>query len=226
MDQINRIHRLCGKPSKELIARFQKNPNPSIPLEFSANANRDLKELLPHVSEPTMDLLKGLLAYDATRRLTAKEALDHPALDLFKAYDEMWHKHGCIGSFSAFCLTYPPPPLPPQGPPMAEAVEAHHRLFQDKSEKAFQIPPELMQPQPLPEPSTMNVNVHQARREAAKRVRDYQQSIKPKKAADAPGQKSGLRFEAPTILKRVIRVNAKSQIVQPTLRRVPIPTFA
>jgi renal tumor antigen len=52
MDQINRIHRLCGKPSKELIAKFQKNPNPCIPLEFSVNANQDLKELLPHVSLP------------------------------------------------------------------------------------------------------------------------------------------------------------------------------
>ena len=77
IDQLFQVFRLLGTPNPETnwpgVALL-----PDYSSEFPRWRARNLSQVLPHLNESGLDLIKGLLTYVPSRRLTAKEALDHP----------------------------------------------------------------------------------------------------------------------------------------------------
>ncbi|KAK8891163.1 hypothetical protein M9Y10_028369 [Tritrichomonas musculus] len=103
LDQINRIHQIVGSPSREVLSQFRKNPNTQISFSFPCRPPQDLTRILPPtISKNTIDLLKKLLIYDPTERITASEALAHPAFGIYVALDKRWHDTGEIVPYSVF----------------------------------------------------------------------------------------------------------------------------
>lgn len=102
LDQISRIHQVVGSPSREVLSQFKRNPNTQISFSFPSKQPQDLNRLLPNVSKSTVDLLKKLLIYDPRDRITADEALMHPAFDIYVVLDKKWRETGEIVPYSVF----------------------------------------------------------------------------------------------------------------------------
>jgi renal tumor antigen len=77
MDQINKINQVLGSPSRELLARFQKNYS-FTKLSFKELPGSGIEKLLPKESPECVDLLKRMLCYDPDKRISTQEALQHP----------------------------------------------------------------------------------------------------------------------------------------------------
>lgn len=77
LDQINRIHKIIGTPSKSVMDKIRK-VGAHIKVDFPKQEGTGIRKLLPGVSEEGIDLIERLLAYDPDERLTAREALRHP----------------------------------------------------------------------------------------------------------------------------------------------------
>ena len=103
LDQINRIHQIVGSPSRETLSQFKKNPNNQISFSFPSRQPQDFSKMLPpYITKDTVDLLKKLLTYDPHERITAAEALSHPAFGIYVALDKKWHETGEIVPYSVF----------------------------------------------------------------------------------------------------------------------------
>ncbi|OHT13820.1 protein kinase [Tritrichomonas foetus] len=102
LDQIARIHQIVGSPPREMLSQFRKNPNTQISLSFPARQPQDFSKLLPNVSSKTIDLICRLLTYDFRTRITADEALEHPAFEQLAAIDRKWQSSGEIVPFPVF----------------------------------------------------------------------------------------------------------------------------
>ncbi|OHS94154.1 putative long flagella protein lf4 [Tritrichomonas foetus] len=90
IDQIARIHRLLGSPSREVLAQFRKNPNTQISFAFPAQRSADMRSLLPKASSETIDLLAHLLIYDPSHRISAEDALKMPCFAKIRQFEELW----------------------------------------------------------------------------------------------------------------------------------------
>ncbi|OHT12733.1 CMGC family protein kinase [Tritrichomonas foetus] len=102
IDQINKIHNIVGTPDRELLSFFRNNPNPQITFTFPRREAQDFKTLIPTISTDTADLLKKLLIYDPNNRLSAKEALLHPAFELIHYLHDQWISSGASDRFSIY----------------------------------------------------------------------------------------------------------------------------
>ena len=78
MDQITRIHKVLGTPSQELLAKFKARGASHISFDFPMFKGVGFPQLIPHASADAVDLLVKLLKYDASERITAREAMRHP----------------------------------------------------------------------------------------------------------------------------------------------------
>lgn len=77
LDQINRIHKVLGTPSKELLMKFKQKGAAHVNFDFPEQQGVGLPRLIPHVSADCLDLITRQLAYDAEERITARETLQH-----------------------------------------------------------------------------------------------------------------------------------------------------
>lgn len=77
MDQISKINKVLGTPSKELIARFQKNYSYT-KLNFKESQGTGIEYKLKKESPDCIDLLKKMLTYDPEKRINSAQALAHP----------------------------------------------------------------------------------------------------------------------------------------------------
>ena len=77
-DQITRIHKVLGTPSGELLQKLKAKGAAHISFDFAAYKGVGLQQLIPHASADAIDLLVKLLKYDASERITAREAMRHP----------------------------------------------------------------------------------------------------------------------------------------------------
>ena len=103
LDQINRIHQIVGSPSREVLSQFRKNPNNQISFTFPNRQPQDISKMLPpYITKNTVDLLTKLLIYDPHERISASEALSHPAFGIYVALDKKWHDTGEIVPYSVF----------------------------------------------------------------------------------------------------------------------------
>jgi len=75
-DQIDRIHKIMGTPSTELLAKF-KISETHTDVKFPQYTGNGVVQLLPRVSPPMSDLVACLLRYDPSKRLSARQALRH-----------------------------------------------------------------------------------------------------------------------------------------------------
>ena len=81
MIQLDKIHEVLGTP--ENIHELQKNEAVSDykDASFTRHSGIGLSKLLPDAEDDCLDLLKQSLAYDASKRITAKAALSHPCFN-------------------------------------------------------------------------------------------------------------------------------------------------
>lgn len=78
VDQINRIHKVLGTPSPESLAKFKSKGASHISFDFQPQKGVGVPGLVPHASADAIDLMVKLLKYDASERITAREAMRHP----------------------------------------------------------------------------------------------------------------------------------------------------
>lgn len=78
VDQIARIHKVLGTPSAESLAKFKSRGASHISFDFPPQKGVGIPQLIPHASADCIDLVVKLLKYDASDRITAREAMRHP----------------------------------------------------------------------------------------------------------------------------------------------------
>lgn len=78
VDQINRIHKVLGTPSAEILNKFRSKGSSQISLDFPESKGMGIPQLIPHASADCIDLIVKLLKYDAAERISARETMRHP----------------------------------------------------------------------------------------------------------------------------------------------------
>jgi renal tumor antigen len=77
IDQVSRIHKILGTPTPECLAKFKSKGASHINFDFAAQKGVGIQQLVPHASPDSLDLMIRLLKYDASERITAREAMRH-----------------------------------------------------------------------------------------------------------------------------------------------------
>ncbi len=78
VDQISRIHKVLGTPNAESLAKFRSKGASHISFDFPPQKGIGVPQLVPHAGADSVDLMVKLLKYDASDRITAREAMRHP----------------------------------------------------------------------------------------------------------------------------------------------------
>lgn len=78
VDQISRIHKVLGTPSPEILAKLKSKGASHISFDFPEQKGIGIGQLIPHASPDLIDLVVKLLKYDASERITSREAMRHP----------------------------------------------------------------------------------------------------------------------------------------------------
>lgn len=115
LDQLNKIHSILGSPSSDYMDKFQsKNENenqdqeqikPKCDLRFVfpiQKQKQPFETLLPNTSPEIVDLIKKMITYDPEDRITANDALCHPAFKFLYSLDMEWQKTNRSIPFSIF----------------------------------------------------------------------------------------------------------------------------
>jgi serine/threonine protein kinase len=78
VDQINRIHKVLGSPSEEMLSKFRSKGASHISFDFPVQKGCGIPQLITHASSDAIDLIEKLLKYDSAERITSREAMRHP----------------------------------------------------------------------------------------------------------------------------------------------------
>eukprot|EP01083_Nonionella_stella_P293513 998210_1 len=146
LDQIDRIHNIRGSPSREILKRFQSLSSNNTNFNFPPRSSTNLRDLIPHTSPDTIDLLEDLLEYDPEKRISARQALMHP------------YFRECVEAEKRVHVPHPISPNPGEDPwetqrtlshatsvPVMESVPAarkehkHHHQHRDRSQKREKV---------------------------------------------------------------------------------------
>jgi renal tumor antigen len=197
-DQLTRINKILGNPSDELLRHFESNPNTNLPREFPHHDPQKLDTLLPKITPETLDLLEKLLSYDPSARISATDALLHPAFDILRAYHRKWANAGSIGPFSLFVERYPIPveARPPPRAPLADAllrgeIERNGEFGEEEDQGMW-----TMEMAPRIKYSLWN-----SRLEAVRRIHEYNTKLRHTLPAKRGMKGPAIRFSAPVIVK-------------------------
>ena len=77
LDQIHRIHNILGTPKASVVEKLRQHAPPNANFTFSPQCGIGLSKLIPDTSESFLDLLRQSVAYDASERISSKQALKH-----------------------------------------------------------------------------------------------------------------------------------------------------
>ena len=77
LDQIHRIHKILGTPSKEVLEVFKRKGAAHLDFNFAKEDGTNIPKLIPHASAECVDLMCKMLAYEPSKRITARQALQH-----------------------------------------------------------------------------------------------------------------------------------------------------
>jgi renal tumor antigen len=201
-DQLTRINKILGNPSDELMHRFESNPNTHLPREFPAHEPQKLDTLLPKITPQTLDLLEKLLCYDPAARISATDALMHPAFDILRAYHRKWANAGSIGPFSQFVERYPIPveARPPPRAPLADAL-LREEMEQEMAEEFGEEALEMLWAMGRDTEPKLKPNLWNSRLDAARRIKEYQNKVRRTLPAKRMSKGPAIRFSAPVIVK-------------------------
>ena len=94
VDQITRIHKILGTPSSDMLAKFKSKGASHISFDFPLQKGVGIPQLIPHATADAIDLIVRLLKYDASERITAREAMRHP---YFKEIRDQEASEGKLG---------------------------------------------------------------------------------------------------------------------------------
>eukprot|EP00814_Leptocylindrus_danicus_P010342 CAMPEP_0116018740 /NCGR_PEP_ID=MMETSP0321-20121206/8825_1 /TAXON_ID=163516 /ORGANISM="Leptocylindrus danicus var. danicus, Strain B650" /LENGTH=429 /DNA_ID=CAMNT_0003489185 /DNA_START=979 /DNA_END=2269 /DNA_ORIENTATION=+ len=81
IDQINRIHNILGTPSKRVLDKLKRKASSSLKFNFPLQNGTGIASLIPFVKKECIDFLDEAVAYDASQRITAENAVNHPCFD-------------------------------------------------------------------------------------------------------------------------------------------------
>lgn len=109
LDQISRIHNVCGSPSMATLQQFKENPNTQIPFKFPKRHPKQLRTLLPNASSEICDLIQCLITYDPRERISADQALKHALFHRIRLADQYYQKCQPLTPFPAFYVSFIPP---------------------------------------------------------------------------------------------------------------------
>jgi len=70
LDQINKIHDVCGTPSDHILDYFRKHAT-HMEINFPTRKAKGFAHMIPHVSLEGQDLIAKMLIYDKDERWTA-----------------------------------------------------------------------------------------------------------------------------------------------------------
>ena len=76
-DQISRIHRVLGTPTKAVITKLKVHASTHTNFHFPRQEGIGLKKLLPDAESTCLDLLTQTLSYDKSDRITSKKVMKH-----------------------------------------------------------------------------------------------------------------------------------------------------
>ena len=105
LDQIAKIHNILGTPGRDVLNHFKQNPNSNINYAFPYRVPQEIKNLLPESSPEVIDIFSKMLVYDPANRISAEEALKHPAFELYRKMEAMYRTTQMDVPFSYFFLT-------------------------------------------------------------------------------------------------------------------------
>lgn len=74
IDQLHKIHEICGTPSKPLLERFRHR---DVKIDFPKKKALGFHNFVPFLSEFGVDILKKTLVYHPDVRISAKKLLEH-----------------------------------------------------------------------------------------------------------------------------------------------------
>lgn len=222
LDQIARIHNILGTPNRDVLNQFRQNPNTQINYAFPFRAKQEFQVLLPGTSPEIIDLLSKLLVYDPAGRITAQEALKHPAFELFRRYEPIYEHSAKDIPFSQFVLEKTADiPLYNH---VTEAVDLTKTtpitLIQQAVLAQVEEPPPQQQQQPKPRQPIRNImgesskqapiihaNLADSRRMAIERLKVYKQHQNSKPLMQGPAIRKPiqpLHFGPPKVIKPIV----------------------
>ncbi|EAX89353.1 CMGC family protein kinase [Trichomonas vaginalis G3] len=123
LDQINRIHALCGTPTKDILKVFLQNPNTQLNYNFPYRRRQHIADFMSPTSFLVTDLIEDLLIYNPLDRITVDGALAHPVFAELNELYAKWHEYGCPGSYASFVVNGPPPAPKTQPAPIRPPIE-------------------------------------------------------------------------------------------------------
>ncbi|OHS92699.1 MAPK/MAK/MRK overlapping kinase [Tritrichomonas foetus] len=84
IDQLQRIHSIMGAPDTRTLSRVHASDSAIQNIKNLDSKHSGLKSLLPTASDEVIDLFNNLLAYVPDDRISAEDALKHPAFDIIR----------------------------------------------------------------------------------------------------------------------------------------------
>lgn len=78
IDQLNKIHKILGSPSRQALLNFRISMKMRPHLNFQQQEGIGLAQILPGCDSAAIDLMTKLLAYVPEKRISVREALNHP----------------------------------------------------------------------------------------------------------------------------------------------------
>ncbi len=88
LNQIELVLEVTGRPTKEDIASLQ-SPHAGATIDsLKVSRRRNVKEMMPTLGSDGLDMLKKLLLFNPSHRLTVEQALRHPYVSQFHCEEE------------------------------------------------------------------------------------------------------------------------------------------
>ena len=88
VDQINRIHKIVGTPSRETLLKLRKHQSQKISFRFRDQKGVGIKDFIPHAPLECVHLINQTLTYDVEQRIRARQAFDHKYFDPIRVEDD------------------------------------------------------------------------------------------------------------------------------------------
>jgi renal tumor antigen len=81
VDQVNRIHKVVGTPSREILLKLRKHKSTKIDFKFREQKAVGIRHFIPHAPVECVHLIEQTLIYDYSERILSPRACDHKYFD-------------------------------------------------------------------------------------------------------------------------------------------------